>query len=195
MMSTHSRIRRASMLENHPVLVLLILLLWEPFSTSFELWDSLKKRLQHFWAVHYLAPKEQAPPRSSSSTAGGLFRTGSIDRPLTPPLEHPRRVGSLLKSKKQQTHLQAQCVIFALPPEIRMLVYKEVLGGYCAYPIDKQNWWYLQKKMVDRNARHVAWSLSQPSPKLYDEKHGFIARPHLLALPLTCRRMYAFPYP
>lgn len=184
-MSTPSRIRRASYLENHPALVLVILLLWEPFQTSYYIWESFKRRVQQFWQVHYLAPKEQATPREHNNV---LFR-GTIDRPLTPPLEHPRRVGSILKSKRQQTLDQEQSILFKLPPELRVLIWKEVLSGFCAYPIDKQNWWYLQKKMIDRNTRHVAWSLSQPSPKLFNEKHGYIAKPQLLALPLTCRRM------
>jgi hypothetical protein len=184
-MSTPSRIRRASYFENHPALILVILLLWEPFQTSIYLWNSLKRRVQHFVQVHYVAPKEQATPRENHILS---FR-GTIDRPLTPPLDKPRRVGSLLNPKRQQTHGQEQSIVFRLPPELRMLIWKEVLSGYCAYPIDKQNWCYLQRKMIDRNTRHTAWSLSQPSPKLFNERHGFIAKPHLLALPLTCRRM------
>jgi hypothetical protein len=183
-MSASSRLRRASYLENHPALIVVVLLLWEPLQTSIYLWDTFKKRILHFWQVYYIAPKEQATPREQYV----LFR-GSIDRPLTPPLEKPRRVGSILKPKRQQTHDQEQSILFKLPPELRVLVWKEVLSGYCAYPIDKQNWCYLQKKMIDRNTRHTAWSLSQPSPKLFDERNGFIAKPHLLALPLTCRRM------
>jgi hypothetical protein len=182
--STPSRIRTATYLGNHPALALVILFLWEPFKTSIYLWDSLKREIQHFWQVHYIVPKEQAAPRGQHHV---LFR--SLDRPLTPPLGKPRRVGSILKPKRQQTHNQEQSILFRLPPELRVLVWKEVLSGYCAYPIDKQNWCYLQKKMIDRNTRHTAWSLSQPSPKLFDERNGFVAKPHLLALPLTCRRV------
>ncbi|KIW03664.1 uncharacterized protein PV09_04986 [Verruconis gallopava] len=184
-MSMPSRIRRASYLENHPALVLVILLLWEPFTTSLYLWESIKRHIQEFWQAHYIAPKEQAAPRENH-----VFFRGTINRPLTPPLERPRRVGSLLKPKRQQTHMQEQSILFSLPPELRVLIWKEVLSGYCAYPIDKQNWCFLQRKMIDRNTRHIAWSLSQPSPKLFDEKNGFTAKTHLLALPLSCRRIY-----
>ena len=190
-MTTSSRIRRTSVLENHPILVLLILLLWEPFSTSYELWESFKREIQHLWQVHYIVPQESACPREKINHHVP-FLSSTHSRPLTPPLSPPQRIGSLLNphAKRQQTHLQEGSILFnRLPPELRVLVWKEVMGGYCAYPIDKQNWAYLQRKMIDRNTRHVAWSLSQPSPKLYHEGDGFVSRPCLLALPLTCRRM------
>ena len=163
--------------------VLFAVICWVPYDTCRWIWIDAKRKIQHLWRVHYEAPLEQTPPREHF-----LFR--GIDRPLTPPLTRPRRVGKILAAKRrQQTYDQSQAKIFKLPPELRDMIWKDVLSGYCAYPIDKQNWIYLQRRMIDRNTRHKAWALSQPSPKVFNTRTGYIAHTEMLSLPLSCRRM------
>jgi hypothetical protein len=96
----------------------------------------------------------------------------AIDRPLTPPLDNPKRTkqGLIGRGRKQQTFDQLQSVLFKLPAEIREMIWRHTVGGY-----------------------HII--LPNPKKQNFHPMTQTPIHTGKLALPLSCRRMYVlFPF-
>ncbi|KAF2432420.1 hypothetical protein EJ08DRAFT_695532 [Tothia fuscella] len=88
---------------------------------------------------------------------------GGIDRALTPPLEAPVLVGPIFRKQRQRTFDQAQSPLFQLPAEIRVMIWRQAIGGYFIRIACDEGW---------------------------DDGCGGAEKWWLFNLPLACRRIY-----